>query len=412
MPPKVKPLTFSAPELDSTPGSGGRPDGEDFPALSDGALSGVETEPDPIEDESFASLFDNLEDSRVDVIRISPEEYKGDLVKGYVGKLGPGDTLETLRQRFGGGKFRLNKRSNSTGRIQARATVDVAGAPVVTNTATDPPSLSPENIRPGGIPATPVTVEVAGQKIQLPVGLADQFAMMQAVVLWTKSIQQIFPNPTDINQNLLALLLEKRETATGDPIEMFVKLKTAFPEMFDRSDVGSANWLSVLQEAIKQAGGVLAAMGGQRLPGVRPAVIPAGAPAPSRALPAPSPTIDLEPEIQPAVEAAAEPEVSLTPQPTPFQLGMAMLAEVVKQFRLEPPKEEPRVVALLDQLFQLPADRRQVLLAFKDTGFDWCEGQLEDVFAEDPRQRDEFKRYYENIFTEFTRSDREAKFLA
>jgi hypothetical protein len=174
MPPKVKPLTFSAPELDSTPGSGGRPDGEDFPALSDGALSGVETEPDPIEDESFASLFDNLEDSRVDVIRISPEEYKGDLVKGYVGKLGPGDTLETLRQRFGGGKFRLNKRSNSTGRIQARATVDVAGAPVVTNTATDPPSLSPENIRPGGIPATPVTVRHdAGRGIMDQIDSAD-----------------------------------------------------------------------------------------------------------------------------------------------------------------------------------------------------------------------------------------------
>jgi hypothetical protein len=368
-----------------------------------------------VRDDGFSSLFDNQTDHRVDVTRISPEEYKGDLVKGYCGKLGPGDTLETIRQRYGGGKFKLNKRSNTTGKILLTATVDVAGAPVVVTPSTDPPSASPEASRSGSTmtsiaPIAPVQIDVAGTKLTLPASMADQFQYMQNVILWTKAVAMLFPAPADPNMELLSLFLKGRNDTSNDPIEVLLKLRTAFPDLFERSDVGSANWISVIQEAIKQAGGVLSAMSTARQP-VRalPSVVRASS-MPQLSAPKTEPVTATDSE--PAAEPAAEMEPILNPQPTAWQIGLAMLAEIVKAFRLEPPKEETRVVALLDQCFQLDADRRQILLAFRETGFDWCEGQLEDVFAEAPGQRGEFRRYYEQIFTEYTRADREARFVA
>jgi hypothetical protein len=379
--------------------------------LSELELSEFQLMPEVVRDDGFSSLFDNLTDHRVDVTRISPEEYKGELVKGYCGKLGPGDTFETIRQRFGGGKFRLSKRSNTTGKILLSATVDVAGAPVVVTPSTDPPSASPEASRAVSTITSiaPVQIDVNGTKLTLPSGLAEQFQYMQGVILWTKAVASIFPAPVDPNMELLGLLVKGRQDTANDPIEMLSKLRTAFPDLFERSDVGSPNWISVIQEAIKQAGTVLGAMSAGRQ---APLILPGSSrPNPVAQLSAPKTEPGVAPDSESAAVPVAELETVLNPQPTAWQIGLAMLAEIVKAYRLEPPKEASRVVALLDQCFQLSSDRRQILLAFRQTGFDWCEGQLEDVFAEQPGQRAEFDRYYEEIFTEYTRADREARFV-
>lgn len=86
---------------------------------------------------------------------------------------------------------------------------------------------------------------------------------------------------------------------------------------------------------------------------------------------------------------------------------MAMLAEVINAFRLDPPKEPKRVVAMFDHVFGLSKDKRAEMNALREVGLDIAENQLTEDFAEDASLREKFTAYYTEIFDLYTDPERE-----
>ena len=63
---------------------------------------------------SLDELFgDGSADVKIEIYRVEPKVYKGEDVAGYVGLLQVGDDMELLRQKFGGGKYRLQQKINN-----------------------------------------------------------------------------------------------------------------------------------------------------------------------------------------------------------------------------------------------------------------------------------------------------------
>lgn len=81
-----------------------------------------------------------------------------------------------------------------------------------------------------------------------------------------------------------------------------------------------------------------------------------------------------------------------------FQIAMAMLTELVKAYRLDPPKPADRVVAMLKMSFPLTVDQRKKIVEWRQAAFDWCENQLADVFEESDSARVDFEPWFNSVF--------------
>lgn len=93
---------------------------------------------------------------------------------------------------------------------------------------------------------------------------------------------------------------------------------------------------------------------------------------------------------------------------TPESGLMLMLGELIKAFRLVPPKEPKRVVTMLDHLFALTKEQRAEMTAMREVGLDIAENQLIEDFVEDASLREKFAAYYTEVFDLYTNPEREA----
>lgn len=85
---------------------------------------------------------------------------------------------------------------------------------------------------------------------------------------------------------------------------------------------------------------------------------------------------------------------------------MVLLGELIKAFRLDPPKEPKRVVAMLDHLCNPTKDERVHMKALREVGLDIAENQLAEDFAEDASLREKFAAYYLSVFDLYTDLER------
>lgn len=331
--------------------------------------------------DDFSDLFEPDEGVpfRVELVRIEPETWQNIRIRGYLCDLDPGTTYSDIKKQYGGGRFRADKRNSSTGRYIAVRKFDIS--PWI-------PKMDKSNDKGADGALTVVDqpkLDVGG--VGVPI---SQVEHIKELVLWTRAIKVLLPDPPDANSQLLTTLIElvrEKSTPASDPLELLSKLRGAIPEMFDRSVDGS-NLYSLLQEAIRQAGPILA--GGYRVPGK--AKLLKDKPQPTGGIGSGTPETTQEAE---------------EPMPTTDSDLMIMLGELIKSFRLDPPKDPKRVVVMFDHLFALTKEQRAQMAALRDIGLDIAENQLGEVFAEDASQRDKFSLYYAEIFDLYTDPERE-----
>lgn len=352
---------------------------KDGPAVNDTVDDLIELDHTQVDD--FSDLFEADEGVlfRVELVRIEPETWQNVRIRGYLCDLDPGTTYSDIKKKYGGGRFRADKRNSSTGRYIAVRKFDIS--PWIPKMDKNHDESADGALAVIDQPK----IDVAG--VGVPIGQVDK---IKELVLWTRAIKVLLPDPPDANSQLLGTLIElvrEKSTPATDPLELLTKLRGAVPEIFERSPDG-ANLYSLLQEAIRQTGSVLA--GGYRLPGKAQV---------------------LRDKPQPTGKAGSgAPEITQTgdePMPTTDSDLMIMLGELIKSFRLDPPKDAKRVVTMFDHVFALTKEQRAQMAGLRDIGLDIAENQLAEVFAEDASQRDKFVLYYAEVFDLYTNPERE-----
>jgi len=162
----------------------------------------VDTEPDG---DIFADLFgDGTEKVIVRINRVEPEFYGGDNISGYLGQLSPGDDVESIRAKFGGGRFKIQKLVNN--RYKRTGFIRISGLPRMPV--------------PGENPERPI--EDAPQPAQVPDGasykgipLSGSNAEFIAMIERIKVLDSIFPSKPDINDTLLKVALARGNDGDG-----------------------------------------------------------------------------------------------------------------------------------------------------------------------------------------------------
>lgn len=332
--------------------------------------------------DDFSDLFEPDEGVpfRVELVRIEPETWQNVRIRGYLCDLEPGTTYSDVKKKYGGGRFRADKRNAGSGRYMAVRKFDIS--PWI-------PKIEKED----GQEATG-TLSVIDQPrldvggVSVPI---NEVQKIKELVLWMRAVRTLLPEPPDFNTNLLGTfveLIKEKSAPASDPLELLTKLRGAVPEIFDRSVDGS-NLYTLLQEAIRQTGSILA--GGysrQR----RTTKLLKDKPQPTGGIDSGAPKTNQEGD-----EPMAQPELGL----------MAMLAEVINAFRLDPPKEPKRVVAMFDHVFAQNKEKRAEMNTLREVGLDIAENQLTEDFAEDASLREKFTIYYTEIFDLYTDPERE-----
>lgn len=337
---------------------------------------------DEMQTDDFSDLFlaDGGIPFRVELIRMEPESWQGVRIRGYLGDIDPGTTYGDIKKKHGGGRYCAQKRDANTGRYVAARKFDISPwIPII--------DKLDDNHSPGDLSLVDQPkLDVAG--VQVPISQVDH---IKDLVLWMRAVRTLLPEPPDANTQLLGTLVElvkEKSAPASDPLELLTKLRGAVPEIFEKSVEGS-NLYTLLQEAIRQAGPILA--GGYRLP--RKAKLLKDKPQPTGGIGSGAPEENREGD---------------EPMESSDSALMMMLGEMIKAFRLDPPKDPMRVVAMFDHVFSLTKEQRAQMKEMREVGLDVAENQLVEDFIEDATIREKFSTYYNAVFDLYTDPEREA----
>jgi len=357
----------------------------------------------------FAALFAGFDPDQhyVNVTRLEPKEFQGTQIRGYLERILPGVDEEYLKDRFGGGKFMLQKKNNDDHVIVATRFLEIAGLPKVPLPVTTAPTDE-------GTGHDPIVLSIGGVNIPY----TENLATMERMMILVKALKAAFPEPPDINETLMKLVLERPQQP--DMLDTIYKLKDV-SEMFHQKAAAGDGLYGVISTAIDQAGGVIQKM---LTPGL--AKIPIAGRPPGRS---PGPTVAARPvngsgqvapitDIRPGEQPAAETENPEQEADTMSQqqVVLAIASTVVKCWRLVPPMEVKKVVNLIDMMLQQDqaAPRAALVTQYSETVTDIAETELVEDWT-DPEttvgNRAAFGEFCKAIFEEYGRPDREVKLL-
>lgn len=347
-----------------------------------------EAETDP-----FAALFSDWpSDGSVycELSRLTPEIHQGVTIKGYLEKLYPGHDLDYIRNRYGGGRFKLNKKDDATKQIMRTWTIDISGPPKIPTDEKEPPVTTPTAELDNQADLFP-KVKVAG--VQIPI--TRDMERLKEILLFIKTVEAVFPTPRDYNAELIELLKDRYAQPPQDnTLEKIIQLREAFPEMFNNDGKGDISWPGVVLEGLKTTQEILTTPGVRRrgpigkIVGARPGI------SPGKTAPESVQNPNLNPQT--GVESMSMRD-----------LALAAVAQVVASFRLRPTKAPERVVKALDMTLQLvKPDERQQIESYRETLFDMAENELVNDFEENEILRAEFETYYNQVFDLYVKPDR------
>lgn len=371
-----------------------------------------ETEPVGWSEYMFGSY--NPDEDRIALHRVSPLEHQGVPTAGWLDDVAPPGIDENyVREHYGGGKFNLIKRNRDSGKITASCTFVLPGFPKVIPASAGPKEDS-ENL---GAAAPSVLLDVAGA--QFP--FTGDLKALTNFVATMKAIKSVFPDPVDINADLLQLALKKDIVA--DPLETIRMFKDAV-DVFggDKAPTGS-NVYDLVQTAIQQAGPVIQAMVSAPVPPGRPVLPRPGPGNGSGKGPVPiTAKADDEPirviDIRPGGEPSEETETT-TNEGRPMsqrELILAVASTVMACWKLDPPKNVTETVTMVDLILQQGdgSIRKALVDSYSDTILTICEtGLAEEWILEETHVggRKEFGEFFTKVFTEYARADREVMSL-
>jgi hypothetical protein len=175
--------------------------------------------------ELFSDLFDDdTKNIIVRIYRTHPKFWDSKDITGFLGTLTPGDSIESIQNRFGGGTYHIQKLINN--RIVDNKYLKVAGIPTVENPVRpkDAGTLSDHNPLTS-LEGAPDSANYKGIPLT---GSDDRFmAMLERI----KIIERAFPEKTDINDVLLELAVKNNNNGG---LESMLSLVGKLGEVVDR----------------------------------------------------------------------------------------------------------------------------------------------------------------------------------
>ncbi|GAH81601.1 unnamed protein product, partial [marine sediment metagenome] len=218
-----------------------KPKKEDSPVSVDSAFDNDVDLVDALDAQDFQELFgDGTENITVQLYRTEPEYHDGSRCRGFLGALQSGDDLESIRVRFGGGRYVLRRQLN--GKFAGNRTVTIVGNPKIEPLPSTDGASVPGTARDLG------RFNVGGLDVPLTADVEEIKKMM----LYVRMLKTAFPDPPvpiappvppDMNDTLLKLLIESRRDP--DVLDQVDKLTGVFDRLKSLSPNGSGStaWL-------------------------------------------------------------------------------------------------------------------------------------------------------------------------
>ena len=358
--------------------------------------------------ESLEDLFgDGSENIKIEIYRVEPKVFKGEDVAGYVGLLQEGDDIELLRQKFGGGKYRLQQKVNN--RFADQILISIAGNP---RTELTPFSVRGENREQSAAAPTVVDSDFSMNGVPIGGSMAEFEASLQRIAM----IKSIFP--PDINTALLGLIMDKQQTATENPNGSMIDQLKSFAEVMTM----------MKPEATTATGGTtIYDLGGQALqaftkflevsaPGN--AKMNVGQPVPGQKViekPEQQPTLQIQPngggtETITEVSAEASPENGIESDKV-AAMNVNEIAEkagsyIVAGF-IQEPQQTPQETAdvLKIALPPIPPSVMKQITMFKTPIFNMSKSILANQVELEPEETEKFTLFYDKVFSIFVEAD-------
>jgi len=339
-------------------------------------------------DEAEGNVVVQMQRILPDVTIVDPETGVEIRTAGYCEDLPAGlpSYQNYIKRRYGGGTYRVQKRV--AGRIAKQRYVHVQGKPILDQPPAEH-STSPDKPLP--------TEDFDGVNIGGSDG--EWMRRMERLMVMKKFLAEP-AQPPAIDQGLLQTLLNVLiEQKTPDPVAQVQTVATligAIKDITPDSNTG-ASMTDILNTAVKTVGQLLVSSPRKALPvGSMPAI---------RRTQIDKPVVNNA--VSDGQQATPEEIDQMSQTTTIRELAGLAIQTIVTNFRLQPPKSADRVVAVLDSSLGMDKEQRVELLPFKQVLFDLSEAQLEEDFSAEPKQRESFQAYFDAIFDEFVRPDRE-----
>jgi len=222
----------------------------------------------------FEDFFgDGTDPIVVQIERMEPKFFYGQDITGYLGLLGPDDTLETIAEKYGGGRYII--RQKVRGRFKTQKTFRIAGPPKVspppTYRETEPPRVA--SSPPGAASAvyTP-TIDVAG--VAVPISEIEQ---LKSLIVWQKMVETMFPVKPDVNDMLLQLAIGRNAPDMLSQVSTLTEVIEKVKNLAGGDSGSGAPWWAELgRDALGALGKLLdkARPAASAIPGIPPAPSP------------------------------------------------------------------------------------------------------------------------------------------
>lgn len=337
---------------------------------------------------TWSDLFgDGSEQVTLELIRLSPAFVGDQPSTGFCGNLQPGANLQSIKEQWGGGKYKLQKKINGAFVKGGFRYLDIVGIPILPKspTAVSEPTVTAK--APASAPSlagAAATITVDG--VTLPADFQEFKRSMMEIMLFKAALKE----PDPINTKLLEMALgqvENRPDELSNILTALGKIKDIATEISPAQASGDG-WMGLVSKGLDAFVGFM-----KTKTAASPPINFAEASASREISTGKEPV--LLPERTAELPAIAGDQVSLQQK---IQAGLSI---IVAGFKLQPPKEIPAVVDILNESLGIAPADRVTLLPFKQNLFDKTELMLADDFAcaDDPSDaRGQFTRYFDEIF--------------
>lgn len=334
----------------------------------------------------WTELFgDGTENVKVMLFRMEPEYLGSENISGFISMLMPGDTLETIRQKHGGGKYKIQKHVNN--RIKKTGQIRISGLPrmpIREDDLDDPEKVAPPEAKvPEG--ATYKGIPISGNT-------AEFVAMIERI----KLLEVAFPPKADINDVLLKVALDRRSDGGGDLSSLLAQAEQV-GALVDR--LGGGN----------QTGSSLVDLGMKAMDSLKEYLkfVGAGGPQPRSPAVNRSPAPDVSPGKAPELIAVKTIKKDAKKMEMPADYNMIGVPEkaagvIIRGFLLDPRQDPPETVRVLREL--LPPIDEAGLDRIKDNRnlfYAICRNGLSGEIEVDAEIGKELDLYFNQVFDLF-----------
>lgn len=311
-----------------------------------------------------------------------------------------------ITDRYGGGTFLAQRREN--GQIVTNDYFVIASRLPKIYDPEHSAAVSGVSQPPATPPAAPQSAEAGASRLANIGGLdvdldQDDRDLMRQVVKWSQIQKIVNPPPPppaqDLNPIIFEALLKLMDRPQQNPLEAVTTLtgliETVRP-LLSEGGSSAAGWADVINNAVSQVGKIVEKTG--RLPVARP-----GLPAPEvRRLPAPTNGEQPENAEHPQIQEELM-------RNDPRQLAAQAIANINASFRRTKPIPADQMVEALDFALNLDRETRATICKYKQALLNMAMLEMDGFFEDDAERETAYEKYFEQVFDEFVRPDREQK---